>query len=237
MIVKPHSFGGGKTMKDSRSVGILLVVLSAFLAGCISGKAMTLPGSLSRPVSSAPAPEGSQAVAVLDFDWQGEVPAEVGRDYDHVRPIVYKGSPGRAMADLVAAAMRENGIAAVRVASEGGVPGGVSARVWGRVETFRVDVRRIDSVKADGRASVGVTVMGAQAGSSQTWSSAVSSSLQNTTPLFLPPESVLQLLSSAANAVADEAVRRLAEAGIVAPSPEPEPPPTSSSPPGVVETK
>jgi hypothetical protein len=123
---------------------ILLLILWGIFSGCVTGNVLTIPRGLSR--EAAPAPPGAgvaPAVAVLDFSWTAPPAGEIGRDFDHARSIVWTGDTGKQMADLVAGALAEKGIAAVRAAGEADVPGVVPARVWGHVEVFRVNVKRV----------------------------------------------------------------------------------------------
>src|SRR3989304_1548141 len=85
----------------------------------------------------------------------------MGRDFDQVRSIVWKGNPGKAMADLIAGALAEKGIAAVRVAGEAEIPSGVPARVWGSVEEFRVNFKRVGTLKVEAEAGTTLKIHGA----------------------------------------------------------------------------
>src|SRR3989304_3856446 len=85
----------------------------------------------------------------------------MGRDFDQVRSIVWKGDPGKAMADLIAGALAEKGIAAVRVAGEAELPSGVPARVWGSVEEFRVNFKRVGTLKVEAEAGTTLKIHGA----------------------------------------------------------------------------
>ncbi|MBI5420022.1 MAG: hypothetical protein HZA60_08030 [Deltaproteobacteria bacterium] len=205
-------------MRSARWMWFFALVFWWSLSGCVTGKALYLPGGLSRPPAAGPAAAapGGPSVAVLDFTWAGSRSPEIGRDYDQVRPIVWKGAPGRSMADLIARALEEKGIPVVRVSGESEAPPGVPARVWGRVDEFRVNVKRQGSVKVEAEAYVALTIYGAGPSAPPGWRSVATSNFWYTDPLFITPEGVLRSVNSAANAVAEEAVRRLMEAGIVA---------------------
>ncbi len=191
-----------------------ILVLLPFL-GCATGSVMYLPGTLERPpAKQAPEPKGSP-VYVLDFRYRGT--GEVGRDYELARPIVWEASPGKAVADLVAEALRERGIHAVRVADRAAIPAEGAPTVEGEVNAFRVEARKSGALrqKADLTATVTITLRGTGGTSPPGWSSTLSSEFVQTDPLFITPEGALDAANRSANAVADEAVRRLAAAGVV----------------------
>ena len=167
--------------------------------------------------------EGPPAVAVLDFTFAGAPSYEIGRDFDHARPIVWKRDPGKAMPDLVADVLNKSGVRAVRVSSAAAVPGDAVATVWGSVDRFRVDARKTGSlkVKVESAASVSVTVYASGGNAPQGWNSVVASENWATEPLFITPEGVQDALNGAANAVAEEVVRRLATAGVILLPPAP----------------
>lgn len=186
------------------------------VCGCVTGKVLYLPGGPARPAAQAvQRAEGVPAVAVLDFSREGSPSFEVGRDYDQVRPIVWKGNPGKAVADLVAEVLAEKGVPTVRATGEADVPAGVPAKVWGRVEEFRVNVKRVGTLKVEAESVVALRVFGSGPAAPPGWSSAVSSTYWFADPLFITPEGVLQAVNGAANSAAEETVRRLAETGVV----------------------
>ena len=209
----------GKTLRVIRVALILAAVVG--VSGCVSGKVLTLPGDLERPgkKGAAKGTEGSPAVAVLDFTFAGDPSFEVGRDFDHVRSIVWKRDPGKAMPDLIAGVLKEKGVRAVRVSGESSVPADAVAKVWGSVDRFRVDARKTGSlkVKVESAAVVSVTVRGSGGNVPAGWSSTVASDYSTTDPLFVTPEGVRNALNGAANAVAEETARRLIAAGVIAP--------------------
>jgi hypothetical protein len=201
-------------MRVHRSVLVLLILLAGF-SGCVTGSALTVPGEISRR-AAAPPPGAAAApsVAVLDFTWTGAASRQIGRDFDHARPIVWNGNPGKAMADLVVGALAEKGVAAVRAAGDAAVSPGVPARVWGNVEEFRVDFKRIGTLKVEGEAVTTLKLQGAGPGVPPEWSVSISTKYTNT-DAFTTPEGAREALEGAANAAAEEAARRLLEAGVV----------------------
>jgi len=201
-------------VKRSHRPWIFLLVLWGALTGCVTGNVLTIPRELSREAAPVPPAAEAPAVAVLDFSWAGSPTGEIGRDYDHARTIVWTGDTGKQMADLVAGALTEKGIAAVRVAGEADVPAGVPARVWGSVEEFRVNVKRVGTIKVEEEATTTLKIQGAGPGAAPGWASTVSSTYKDDYP-YVTPYVVYDALNAAANDAADEAVRRLLEAGVV----------------------
>src|SRR3989304_4344691 len=121
----------GKTLRVIRVALILAAVVG--VSGCVSGKVLTLPGDLERPEKkgAAKGTEGSPAVAVLDFTFAGDPSYEVGRDFDHVRMIVWKGARGDAR-NTGSLKMKVEAAAVVSVTvrgSGGNVPAGWSSTV------------------------------------------------------------------------------------------------------------
>lgn len=199
---------------------LLVPVAVLFLAGtgCVTGKVLYLPGELSRPGAAMPMtpPEGP-AVAVLDFAYAGTPPYEIGRDFDHARSIVFKSNPGKELADLVADALSEQGIPVIRVASDADLPQSVAARVWGRVDELRVSTKKTGSLRltVEVAASIAATLNAAGGSAPPGWSSSLSSDFAYTEPLFTTPAAVQSGINGAANAVAEEAVKRLLAVGVV----------------------
>ncbi len=217
MPASTHSFARFRSLRTVVFLSAVLL-LAAGTGGCISSQVLYLPGDPARPAANkAPAPGGGPAVAVLDFGWEGSPSFEIGRDYDQVRPIVWKGNPGKNVADLIAAVLAEKGIPAIRTRSEREIPSGVPATVWGRIEEFRVDVKRVGTVKVEAEAVVKAKVEGSGGTVSPGWSSQVGATYWFADPLFITPEGTLQAVSGAANSVAEETVRRLIESGVVSP--------------------
>lgn len=211
---------GGLKVNGFRVVKVILV-LAAFVggSGCVTGKVLTLPGDLARPETrrAAQTTAAGPAVAVLDFTFEGAPPHEIGRDFDHARAIVWKGDPGKTMPDLIAGVLNEKGFRAVRVASGAAVPADAIARVWGTVDKFRVEARKTGSlrIKVESAASVSLTVYGTGGSAPPDWHSTVVSDFWTEDPFFITPEGVRDAINGAANAVAEETVRKLVAAGVI----------------------
>ena len=201
-------------MKQIHRPWVFLMILWGALSGCVTGNVLTIPRGLAREATPVPPGAGAPVVAVLDFSWTGAPSGEIGRDYDHARTIVWTGDTGKQMADLIAGALAEKGIAAVRVAGEADVPAGVPARVWGSVEEFRVNVKRVGTVRVEEEAITTLKIQGAGPGAAPGWASTVSSAYKDDYT-HVTPYVVYDALNGAANDAADEAVRRLLEAGVV----------------------
>jgi hypothetical protein len=188
------------------------------LAACAFGNRLYISGDLSRPAGARkPAAAATQAV-VLDFAYAGGEPGVVGRDFDNVRPIEWKGEPGKALADLVAGVLAEGGVSVVRAAAESPSLDNVPIRVSGTVRRFEVNARRRGGVKIVTEATVSLSVTAA-GGSLSTPVSFAATSSNSMEDVFVTPDGVRQVLFSSANAAAEEAGRRLLEAGVVAPPP------------------
>jgi hypothetical protein len=190
------------------------------LAACAPGNRLHVPGDLSRPPGSPTRAEGYPQVAVADFSYSApaDSPDVIGRDYDQVRQIVWKGNPGKAMSDLVAAVLSERGIPAIRVKPDSPDSGNVPFQVSGAVRRFEVNARRggVLSVLTEATVTLAVSVSGS--GVSRPWETTVTSgtTLQDVFPV---PEDLRKALQSAANSAAEEAVRRLQEGGVAAAPP------------------
>ncbi len=189
----------------------ILLFLAWGAAACSLGPTVTIGDGLARPPregGTRPA-AGNERVAVRDFTEAFPVSREVGRDFDHARAIVWDGVPGKALADLVAAALGEKGIGAVRIAADAEPPPGIGVVVGGRVETFRVDAKRSQTLRVDmtARAALSLEVAGVEGAPG--WKGTVSSEYQ-VSDLFVTPAEIRNALNGAANAVADEAAKRLA---------------------------
>lgn len=187
------------------------------LAACAIGNRIYISGVPSRPVPPRTPAEAPQAV-VLDFSYAAGEPGVVGRDYDNVRPIEWKGEPGKTMADLVASVLAEGGVAVVRAAAESPSLGTVPIRITGNVRRFEVNARRRGTVKilTEAAVSVTVTVAGGSLPAPVSFSAASSNSMED---LFVTPDGLREVLFSSANAAAEEAARRILEAGVVVPPP------------------
>jgi hypothetical protein len=204
-------------MKRAFRTLLLLVCPCLVLSACAAGSSLYVPGNLTRPMGAvAPAPGTPQAV-IADFSFAAAPGGVVGRDYDRVRPIVWKGEPGKAMADLVAAALGERGVATIRrgVDAQGG--GEAPVRVSGIVRRFQVNARRTGNLTVVTEATVSLTITAEGPGVSRPLEETVTSSA-SFSDLFVTPDGLREALSSAANAAAEEAARKLLEAKVVTPS-------------------
>jgi hypothetical protein len=196
---------------------LAIVCPLAMLAACAPGNRLHIPGDITRPPASGPAPVGPPQVAVWDFSYSAPAgsPDVIGRDYDQVREIVWKGDPGRAMADLVAGALSERGVPTVRLRAGDPAPENVPFLVSGAVRRFEVNARRGGVLSVLAEATVTLAVSASGPGVARPWETTVSSgtTLQD---LFPVPEDLRKALLSAANTAAEEAVRRLREGGVPA---------------------
>ncbi len=208
----------------SRMFQKLLPTLLALvlLAACAPGSRLHVPGGLSRPAGSAPPADGYPQVAVADFSYSGplEAPDVIGRDYDQVRQIAWKGDPGKTMADLVASVLSERGIPAIRVKAATASSGNVPFLVSGAVRRFEVNARRGGVLKVLTEATVTLTLSVSGPGVSRPWETTVTSGT-TVQDVFPVPEDLRKALQAAANSAAEEAVRRLQEGGVAA-APPPE---------------
>jgi hypothetical protein len=204
----------------SRASGryLSLALLLSVLAACAIGNRLYLSGDLTRPAGPRKAPAGPPQAVVLDFAYAPEEPGVVGRDFDSVRPIEWKGDPGKAMADLVAGVLREGGVAVVRAAAEAPSHDNIPVRVTGNIRRFEVNARRRGGVKVVTEATVAVSVT-ASGGSLPSPASMGTTSSNSMEDVFVTPEGVREVLFASANAAAEEAARRLLDAGVLAPAP------------------
>ena len=202
----------------SRAVrGFLLAACPLFvLAACAIGNRVYISGDLSRPAGARkPAAAAPQAV-VLDFAYVAEEQGVIGRDFDNVRPVEWKGDPGKAMADLVAGVLAESGVAVLRAPAESPSLENVPVRISGTVRRFEVNARRKGGVKIVTEAVVALSVTASGGGLSSPASMASTSS-NSMEDLFVTPDGLREVLFSSANAAAEEAARRLLDAGVIAP--------------------
>jgi hypothetical protein len=188
------------------------------LAACAVGSQLTVPGDLSRPEKAAKSPAGAPQVVVLDFEYSTQEPGVVGRDFDQVRPIEWGGKPGKAMADLVAGILAESGVGVVRSAVDGPALGTALVRVSGQVRRFEVTVRRRGGLKVLTEAAVSLTVT-ATGGSLSAPVSFTATSTNSVEEIFVTTDGLRGVLVSSANTAAEEAARRILEAGAVGPPP------------------
>ena len=188
-----------------------LVVLSA----CASGNKLVLPGEITRPPVAGPPPAGPPAVAVADFSYtpEGREPGVIGRDHDQVRDVVWNGEPGRTMADLVAGAFADRGIPASRVKAGAPASDNASILVSGTVRRFEVDIRRRKMFNVETEATVVMSLTASGRGLPAPLETSVTIT-QTSKDVYPLPEYYRMMLSLAANAAADEGVRRLKEGGV-----------------------
>lgn len=187
-----------------------IAVVAAALSGCASGKQLTLSGPLLAPARAVPESKVVPRVAVVDFEFAGGEGAAIGRDFDNVRAIAWKGTPGAAVADIVAASLSERGVPVVRVAMAGHVPGGVLVTVKGRIDDFRVSAKRLHSVKVESEAHVALTLFAEGENVAQDWSTGrIESDVWSTEPFFVTPDGVREALGTAASGAGDEAASRI----------------------------
>ena len=167
------------------------------LSACAAGSTMYIPGDLARPARAAAPAAGAPLAVVADFAYAASPDNVIGRDFDRVRPIVWRGEPGKAMADLVAGVLVDRGVAAVR--------------------RFEVNSRRVGNLSVVTEATVSLTVTAEGPGLSGPSERTVTSSA-SISDLFVTPDGLREVLVSTANAVAEEAARKLLEAKVVSPS-------------------
>jgi hypothetical protein len=204
-------------MKRAIRTLLLFVGPCLVLSACAAGSTLYVPGDLARPTRAVTPAAGAPRAVVVDFSYAAPPDNIIGRDFDRVRPIVWKGEPGKAMADLVAGVLVENGVAAVRRGAGSQGDEAVPVRISGVVRRFEVNARRTGNMSVVTEATVSMTVTAEGPGlpgpSEQTVTS--TSSLSD---LFVTPDELREALTSTANAVAEEAARKLLEAKVVSPS-------------------
>ena len=205
-------------MKRAFRTLLLFVGPCLVLSACAAGSTLYVPGDLARPARAVAPAAGAPLVVVADFSYAASPDNVIGRDFDRVRPIVWKGEPGKAMADLVAGVLVESGVAAVR---RGGTePGGaepVPIRISGVVRRFEVNSRRTGGLSVVTEATVSLTVTAEGPGLSGPSERTVTSSA-SISDLFVTPDGLAEVLMSTANAVAEEAARKLLEAKVGSPA-------------------
>ncbi len=178
---------------------------------------MHVPGDLTRPADAVAPAAGAPRAVIADFSYAAAPDGVIGRDFDRARPIVWKGEPGKAMADLVAGVLGESGIAAVRRGMGAQGAEAVPVRISGVVRRFEVNARRTGSLSVVTEATVSVQVKAEGPGLSGPSERTVTSST-SLSDLFVTPDDLRETLMSTANAVAEEAARKLIE-GHVFPAP------------------
>ena len=187
------------------------------LSACAAGSTMYVPGDLARSARAVAPAAGAPLAVVADFAYAASPDNVIGRDFDRVRPIVWRGEPGKAMADLVAGVLVDRGVAAVRRGADPQGAEAVPIRVSGVVRRFEVNSRRVGNLSVVTEATVSLTVTAEGPGLSGPSERTVTSSA-SISDLFVTPDGLREVLVSTANAVAEEAARKLLEAKVVSPS-------------------
>jgi len=196
---------------------LLLFGTCLFLSACAAGSSLHVPGDLARPATAVARAAGAPQAVVADFSYAAAPDGVIGRDFDRVRPIVWKGEPGKAMADLVAGVLREKGVGAVRRGADAQGADGIPVRISGVVRRFEVNTRRTGGINVITEAFVSLQVRAEGSGLSAPSDQTVTSSL-SLPDVFVTPDDLREALMSTANAVAEEAVRKLLEAKVVSPA-------------------
>ncbi|MDD5762218.1 MAG: hypothetical protein PHP88_06875 [bacterium] len=186
------------------------------LSSCAAGSLLHVPGDLARTAREVAPAAGAPRAVVADFSYAAAPDGVIGRDFDRARPIVWKGNPGKAMADLVAVVLGESGVAAARRSADAQGSEAVPVRISGVVRRFEVNTRRAGGVNVITEATVGVQVKAEGSGLSGPSEQTVTSST-SLSDLFVTPDGLREALMSASNAVAEEAVRKLIEGGVFPP--------------------
>jgi hypothetical protein len=196
---------------------LLLAGPLLILSACAAGTRLNVPGELTRPARAVRPAAGAPQAAVLDFSYAAAPDGVLGRDFDRIRPIVWKGQPGKTMADLIAGALGESGVAAVRGGADGSGADGVPVRISGVVRRFEVNARSTGGVSRTTEATVSVTFTaeGPELSGPSEHTVTSSASLE---VLIVTPEDLRTVLMSAANNVAEEAARKLLEARVFSPA-------------------
>jgi len=198
---------------------LLLVCPCLILSACATGSSLHVPGDLTRPARAVAAPAaGAPQAVVADFSFAAVPGGVIGRDYDHARQIVWSGAPGQAMADLVAAVLKERGVATVRPGPDAQGADTLPVRISGVVRRFEVNTRRTGNLTVVTEAHVSLTVTAEGPGISGTLEKTVTSSA-SLSDLFVTPDDIREALLSTANTVAEEVARTLIEAKAVSPTP------------------
>ena len=204
-------------MKRAFRTLLLFVGPCLVLSACATGSTLYVPGDLARPARAVAPAAGAPQAVVADFSYAVPPDNVIGRDFDRARPIVWKGEPGKAMANLVAAVLVENGVAAVRRGANSQGDEAVPIRISGVIRRFEVNSRRDRGLSAVSEATVSLTVTAEGPGLSGPSEQTVTSSA-SLSDLFVTPDGLREVMMSTANAVAEEAARKLLEAKVVSPS-------------------
>lgn len=204
-------------MKRTFRTLLLFVGPCLILSACAAGNTLYVPGDLARPARAVTLAAGAPRAVVADFSFSASPDNVIGRDFDRVRPIVWKGEPGKAMADLVAGALRERGVAVVRQGADAQGAEAIPIRISGVVRRFEVFARRTGNLSVVSEATVSLTVTAEAPGLSGPSEQTVTSSA-SVSDIFVTPDELREVLMSTANAVAEEAARKLMESRVISPS-------------------
>ncbi|MCP2501194.1 MAG: hypothetical protein NCA08_06490 [Deltaproteobacteria bacterium] len=197
---------------------LLFVCPCLILSACAAGSTLHVPGDMTRPASAVAPRGGAPQAMIADFSYAAAPYGVVGRDFDRARPIAWNGEPGKAMADLVAAVLRERGVATVRQGADAQGAETAPVRISGELRRFEVNTRRTGPFTLITEAVVSLTVTVEGTGLSAPLERTVTSSASLSD--FLPtPDDLREALLSTTNTVAEEAARILLEAKVVSPSP------------------
>ena len=204
-------------MKRALRSLLLFVGPCLVLSACAAGSTMYVPGDLTRPPRAVAPAMGAPQAVVADFSYAAAPDGVIGRDFDRVRPIVWKGEPGKAMADLVAGVLVDSGVAAVRRGADSRGAEAAPIRISGVVRRFEVNSRRTGNLTVVTEATVSLTVTAEGPGLSGPSERTVTSSA-SISDLFVTPDGLAEVLMPTANAVAEEAARKLLEAKVGSPA-------------------
>ncbi|MHB1012039.1 MAG: hypothetical protein ACYC37_03925 [Desulfobacteria bacterium] len=203
-------------MKRAFRTLLLFVGPCLILSACAAGSTLYVPGDLARPGRAVTPPAGKPQAVVVDFSYAAAPDDVIGRDFDRVRPIVWQGKPGKAIADLVAGVLGERGVVTVRRGADAQGVEAFPVRISGVVRRFEVNTRRTGNLTVVTEATVSVTVTTGGPGVSRPLEETITSSA-SLSDLFVTPDDLREALMSTANTVAEEAARRLLEAKVVSP--------------------
>jgi hypothetical protein len=151
---------------------------------------------------------------VFDFSFTALPGGVIGRDFDRARPVVWSDEPGKAMADLVAAVLKERGVATVRPGPDAKGAESLPVRISGVLRRFEVNARRTGNLTVVTEANVILSIEVEGPGVSGKWEKTISSSA-SLSSIFVTTDDIRQVLLSTANTVAEEAARTLIEAKVV----------------------
>jgi len=204
-------------MKRAIRTLLLFVCPCLILSACAAGSSLYVPGDLTRPSGAVATGAGAPQAVIADFSYAAAPDGVLGKDFDRVRPIVWKGNPGKAMADLVAGVLGERGVATIRRGADAQGDEAVPVRISGVVRRFDVNTRRTGNLTVVTEAIVNLTITVEGPGLSGPMEKSVTSSA-SLPDLFVTAVDLREALMSTANTVAEEAARLLLEAKVVTPS-------------------